>query len=175
MLLSTPAGAQPDRHSDTPTAAIAYLNMLSPNNMVRIMLDNDACPISDHQESLFMSSTVSPAWRIAAGLFGLTGVAMGAIAAHALSDPAASIAAERASLYQILHALALLYIANQPGRLASCARSALTLGVLFFCGGIYLKYMGHYPWAGSLAPYGGTAFMIGWLFIALARPTPHKP
>ena len=114
------------------------------------------------------------AWRVTAGLLGLTGVAMGAIAAHALSDPAAAAATERASLYQILHALALLHVASLAGRPAMMARIALTLGMLLFCGGIYLKYLAQLSWAGSMAPYGGTAMMVGWLFIALTyKPAQH--
>ena len=99
---------------------------------------------------------------------------MGAIAAHALSDPAAAISTERASLYQILHALALLHVANLAGRPAMVARTAFTLGMLLFCGGIYLKYLAQLSWAGSIAPYGGTAIMIGWLFTALTyKPSQH--
>lgn len=111
----------------------------------------------------------SPIWRAAAGLFGLGGVALGAIAAHAVSDPAAAAVVERASLYQILHALALLLIAGLPGRTAFLARLAFTLGILLFCGSIYLKYLAGLPWAGAYAPYGGSALMLGWLLTAFTR------
>jgi len=109
------------------------------------------------------------AWRLAAGLLGLTGVAVGAIAAHALADPHAATVVERASIYQILHALALLAIAGQPGRLALLARWAFLAGIALFCGGLYLRYLGGLPGAGALAPYGGMALMLGWLAAGLAR------
>lgn len=109
------------------------------------------------------------AWRLAAGLLGLAGVAVGAVAAHALSDPHAAVVVERASLYQILHALALLAIASQPGRLALLARCAFLAGIVLFCGSLYLRYLGGHAAAGSLAPYGGTALMLGWLLAGLAR------
>ena len=113
----------------------------------------------------------SPAhgWRVAAGLLGLTGVAIGAVAAHALADLHAAVVVERASLYQILHALALLDIASQPGRLALAARCAFVTGIALFCGSLYLRYLGGWPSAGALAPYGGTALMAGWLLAGLAR------
>jgi len=110
----------------------------------------------------------TPFWRAAACLFGLTGVAVGAVAAHALTVPHAAAIVERASLYQILHAIVLLVIASQPGRVAALARMAFMLGVVLFCGGIYLKYLANQSWAGALTPYGGTALMAGWLFAACA-------
>jgi len=116
-------------------------------------------------------STRAPthAWRLAAGLLGLLGVALGAVAAHALADPHAAAVVERASLYQILHALALLAIAGLPGRLALLARWAFLAGIVLFCGSLYLRYLGGHEAAGSLAPYGGTALMLGWLLTGLAR------
>jgi len=107
-------------------------------------------------------------WRATACLFGLTGVAMGAAAAHALPDPHVASIVERASLHQILHAIVLLVIAKQPGRLASLARLAFALGIVLFCGGIYLKSLAAQSWAGPLTPYGGMAMMAGWLFTACA-------
>jgi len=110
----------------------------------------------------------TPVWRTLACLFGLTGVILGALGAHALTDPHAIVSVERASLYQLLHAIVLLILAPQPGRLATLARLAFTLGVVLFCGGIYLKYLSAYAWAGTVTPYGGMALMVGWLLAAWA-------
>jgi len=108
-------------------------------------------------------------WHLAAGAFGLTGVIMGAVAAHALADSYAAAVVERASLYQIVHAAVLLVLASQTGLWAYLARIAFTLGVVFFCGGIYLKYLAGQTWAGPYTPYGGMALMAGWLLAALTR------
>jgi len=102
-------------------------------------------------------------WQIAAGFFGLTGVILGAVAAHALTDPHAAASVERAALYQIVHALALLFVAGRSGTMAGLAAAAFTLGILLFCGGIYLKYLAGQTWVGPVTPYGGMALMIGWL------------
>jgi len=111
---------------------------------------------------------MSAFWRATACLFGLTGVAIGAIAAHALADPYAASTVARASLYQLLHAIVLLVIAQQAGRFAALACAAFALGVVMFCGGIYLKFLANQLWAGALTPYGGTALMAGWLLAACA-------
>jgi len=107
-------------------------------------------------------------WRVAACLLGLTGVAVGAVAAHALADPDAASTVARAALYQLLHAIVLLVIAGQAGRIAALARLAFVLGIVLFCGGIYLKFLAGLAWVGALTPYGGTALMLGWLLAACA-------
>jgi len=108
-------------------------------------------------------------WHLAAGAFGLTSIIMGAVAAHALADPHAASAVERASLYQIVHAAVLLVLASQTGFWTSLARITFMLGIVLFCGGIYLKYLAGQTWAGPYAPYGGMALMVGWLSVAFAR------
>src|SRR5690606_26141701 len=136
--------------------------------MAAVCGDN-ACPvIQESHRSRPMKSPVHT-WRLAAGLLGLAGVAIGAVAAHALADPHAATVVERASLYQILHAMALLVIAGQPGRFALAARCAFMVGIALFCGGLYLRYLGGLAPAGVLAPYGGMALMLGWLLAGLAR------
>ena len=114
-------------------------------------------------------------WVVLAALLGLTAVALGAIAAHALNDPRAAIAVERASLYQLIHAVVLLYAAHLPGKLAAVARILLLIGILGFCGAIELKYLFSLPALGVVAPAGGITLMLGWLMLAAAalrRPTP---
>jgi len=113
-------------------------------------------------------ASLTQIWQIAAGFFGLTGVILGAVAAHALTDPHAAASVERATLYQIVHALALLFVAGRSGMMAGLAGLAFTLGILLFCGGIYLKYLVGQTWAGPVTPYGGMALMLGWLLTMLA-------
>jgi len=81
---------------------------------------------------------------LAAG-FGLTGVALGAFAAHGLK---ASLSAEylaifqTAVLYQLIHALALFGVAllslHAPGRLLRAAGALFAIGVVLFSGSLYL-------------------------------------
>lgn len=109
------------------------------------------------------------AWRVLASLLGLTAVALGAVAAHALADPAASAAVERASTYQLIHAVVLWLATLCTGWAARCARWALLAGMLLFCGAIYAKYLLSFTQAVALAPAGGTLLMVGWLLLAFSR------
>ena len=109
------------------------------------------------------------AWRVLASLLGLTAVALGAIAAHALADPLASAAVERASTYQLIHAVVLWLATLCTGWAARSARWALLAGMVLFCGTIYAKYLLSFSQAVALAPAGGTLLMAGWLLLAFSR------
>ena len=112
-----------------------------------------------------------PAWSVIAALLGLTGVALGAVAAHVVADPQAAQALERASLYQLIHALVLLYAAGLPGKAALLARLLLLTGIVLFCGSIELKYLFAVTQATAIAPTGGVALMLGWLMLGVSALT----
>lgn len=111
---------------------------------------------------------------------GLLAVALGAYAAHGLAaDPYVQSLGERAALYQMVHALAILAaerlaaerLAGEGRGRAFAAHGAcllFTLGIVLFSGSLAFKAMG-----GTLAlplatPAGGIAFMLGWLSLGLA-------
>ncbi len=111
---------------------------------------------------------------LAAG-FGLTGVALGAFAAHGLR---ASLSAEylaifqTAVLYQLIHALALFGVAllslHAPGRLLQAAGVLFGIGIVLFSGSLYLLTLTGIGKLGIVTPLGGTAFLAGWLCLGLA-------
>ena len=117
------------------------------------------------------STAAHPAWGLTVALLGLTAVALGAVAAHAVPDAQAAQALERASLYQLIHALAILYAAGLPGRAALLARSLLLAGIVLFCGSIELKYLFAVTQATTIAPTGGVALMLGWLMLGVSALT----
>ncbi|MGE5505302.1 MAG: DUF423 domain-containing protein [Actinomycetota bacterium] len=101
---------------------------------------------------------------------GLMAVAMGAYAAHGLAGHEAALA-ERASSYQLLHAVALLGIDRLRAsaiRLSGMAGVALTAGIVLFCGSLYVKAMAGPVLPGLLTPAGGISLMAGWLLVAAA-------
>lgn len=111
------------------------------------------------------------AWVILAGLNGAMAVAMGAYAAHGLAaDPHLQALAERASQYQLLHALALLAadrLAADGRRLAHAAALLFVAGMTLFCGSLYLRALTGAPLPLPLVtPAGGLSFMAGWLLLA---------
>lgn len=129
------------------------------------------CPPADN------SPSAHPAWSVIAALSGLTAVALGAIAAHTVADAQAAQALERASLYQLIHALVLLYATVLSGKAALLARALLVVGMTLFCGSIELKYLFSVTQATAFAPAGGIALMLGWLMLgvsALTRPTSKR-
>ena len=95
-------------------------------------------------------------------------IVMGAVGAHAAADPYVASLIDKASHYQLVHALLLLYLSPQQGVTLHAARWLALAGTVFFCGSLYLKALQWLPEAGRLAPMGGTAFMLAWLCVAAA-------
>lgn len=114
-------------------------------------------------------------WIALGALAGLLAVAMAAVIAHALPDPAARGVAASGVQMQGWHALALVGTglwASRGGRLADLAGAAFTLGLLGFCGALYaLAFRGLH--AGMLAPTGGVLLMIGWALLGLSALRPR--
>ena len=110
-----------------------------------------------------------------AAFFGFTGVALGAFAAHGLKK---SLSAEYLAIfhtgvtYQLVHALALfgvaLLAAHVPGRLVLWAGVSFSIGILLFSGSLYLLTTIGIGKLGIITPFGGLAFLIGWLCLGLA-------
>ena len=124
----------------------------------------------------------SPAYRfplLAAGILGLTGVAIGAFGAHAwkatLIERGMMQAWETGSRYHLLHAIALIGVAawvrSSPGQstvLMTWATRLWCVGLVLFSGSLYWLAMGGPRWLGPVTPLGGVALMVGWLLLALA-------
>ena len=111
------------------------------------------------------------------GLLGASGVALGAIASHALTDPQAAFAVERASTYQLIHTIVILVLLLMNGPLVRLARLTMLAGIVLFSGAIYAKYLFAIPAAGALAPIGGMLMIGAWLTLiaswALSQSTPR--
>jgi uncharacterized membrane protein YgdD (TMEM256/DUF423 family) len=104
----------------------------------------------------------------------LLATALGAYGTHGLRGSLAPGAWESFSTavdYQFYHGLGLLgttlVSVRQPeSRLISIAGWLLLAGIVLFCGSLYATALGA-PAFGSLAPTGGTAFMLGWLVFGI--------
>ncbi|MBN9495844.1 MAG: DUF423 domain-containing protein [Alphaproteobacteria bacterium] len=111
-------------------------------------------------------------WLALGALYGFVAVAMGAMGAHYPGiDDAGKEWLRTASLYQAIHALALIGIAAlSEKRLTfrlSFAGLAFALGVLMFSGGLYARALLGLD-LGALVPAGGMAFLAGWLLLFLS-------
>ena len=111
-------------------------------------------------------------WRIAGGM-GASGVALGAFGAHALegavTDPELMAIWRTASLYHLVHAVALLGVAAHPGS-PKWAGRLFTLGIAIFSGSLYTLVLTDVRWLGAITPIGGTCLIAGWLTLIW---TPH--
>jgi len=113
---------------------------------------------------------------------GFLAVAMGAFAAHALEGrlpPADLEIFQTATRYMMYHALALLGTAwavqRGLGRSARAAGYAFLIGIVLFSGSLYaLVLVGPRTW-GAVTPFGGVAFLAGWVLLALAARAPDPP
>ncbi|MGM5056529.1 MULTISPECIES: DUF423 domain-containing protein [Rhizobium] len=112
-----------------------------------------------------LNARLEPVLYLFAGLFGVAGVALAALAAHGGGE--ANLAAS-ASAMCLAHAPALLALAlgNTRLRTAWLAGFLLIVGTLLFAGDLVtLRFTGSglFPYA---APTGGWAMMLGWLAVA---------
>ena len=103
-------------------------------------------------------------------------VMLGAFGAHGLK---ARLTAEQIAWwhtgceYHFIHALGLLGLgvlaASRPAlHLPPGIGISLQVGIVIFCGTLYALALGAPRWFGAITPIGGTAFIIGWVWLALA-------
>jgi uncharacterized membrane protein YgdD (TMEM256/DUF423 family) len=119
---------------------------------------------------------------LAAGIFGATGVALGAFGAHALRGALTELGTrdrwETAVFYQLTHTVALLgaaaWLRSASGagaRRVAWAARCWSAGVCLFSGGLYVMSITSAAplWFKIVVPpLGGTSFIVGWLFVAAA-------
>ncbi len=103
-------------------------------------------------------------------------VALSAFGAHALKarlTPDLLTTFETGVRYQMYHALAMLALALAMTRapaasLFSAAGWLFVIGTLLFSGSLYLLSFTRRRWLGAVTPFGGLAFIAGWVCLALA-------
>jgi uncharacterized membrane protein YgdD (TMEM256/DUF423 family) len=121
------------------------------------------------------STALGRGWIAFAALSGAVSVIAGAFAAHGLD--AETQAKEigwlhTGSLYEALHALAILAVVALSTRLnprwARAAQWLFLVGSILFPAALYGLAL-HLPrWLGAVAPIGGSAFILGWVALAVA-------
>ena len=114
-------------------------------------------------------------WLLLSACAGFTGVALGAFAAHGLKSqltPAYLAVFQTGAHYQLIHALALfgvgLLALLRPAPLVNCAGALFTLGIALFSGSLYALTLSGISALGMVTPFGGLAFLAGWLCLGMA-------
>ncbi len=102
-------------------------------------------------------------------------VALGAFGAHGLKNV---LSPERLEVYQtgtyyhMVHALALILIAILADRFPGSSLVAwsgwlILLGIVLFSGSLYALTLSGISALGAITPFGGVAFLIGWILLAV--------
>jgi uncharacterized membrane protein YgdD (TMEM256/DUF423 family) len=102
-------------------------------------------------------------------------VAAGAFGAHGLK---ARLSAEMLNTFEVAvryhfyHALALFVAAwactRWPGTATTAAGWLFIIGAVIFSGSLYALALSGVRWLGAITPFGGLAFLAGWLCLAWA-------
>ena len=115
-----------------------------------------------------------------AAIIGALSVMLGAFAAHTLKQilqPDNLQVFETAVRYQFYHVFALLAVGilykEFPVKLMIWAGRLFVTGIVLFSGSLYfLCYVKHNQlplnWLGAITPFGGVAFIAGWVMIFIA-------
>ena len=108
-----------------------------------------------------------PLWLRLAAVSGFVSVAVGAFAAHGVTDPSAKELLRTGSIYEAIHALATL-ACGMFGARARAAAALFLVGSLLFSGSLYALAAGAPRILGAITPLGGLAFLAGWAVLAWA-------
>jgi uncharacterized membrane protein YgdD (TMEM256/DUF423 family) len=120
---------------------------------------------------------------VLASISGLLAVALGAFAAHGLTEPQAKAWAATAFDQHAFHTIACFaaaMVAQAGGRAARFSPALFLLGIVLFCGSLYALALGAPRALAVAAPIGGVCFMAGWLALTLGawqalRATENAP
>ena len=113
-------------------------------------------------------------WLLAAALNGLLAVAAGAAASHLFAGDAHRLALmSTGAQYAMYHALALIALAALAERATggtvflAAAAWLFIAGTVLFSGSLYLLALSEIHAFGWVTPWGGTAFTLGWIALAI--------
>jgi len=113
-------------------------------------------------------------WLVIAAINGFLAVAAGAFGAHALQarlDAHAMQVFETAARYQMYHALAIglaAFAMRGAAVTPAVAAGFFLAGIVLFSGSLYLLALTGARGLGIVTPFGGAAFLIGWILLAWA-------
>jgi uncharacterized membrane protein YgdD (TMEM256/DUF423 family) len=120
-----------------------------------------------------MMSVQARIFLVLGALSALASVAVGAATTHTSNENVAAGWAllQTALQYHQFHALALLAVGlsfdRLPSRWIAAAGWLMVLGTLLFSGNLYLRSIAGYHALHVVTPFGGGAFMLGWLALAI--------
>ena len=116
-------------------------------------------------------------WLVLAAINGFLAVAFGALAAHAphgcidgCIDTYTAATIDTGARYQMYHALAMgltvFAMHEQAAPPAQIAAALFLAGIVLFSGSLYLLALTGSRAFGFVTPFGGLAFLLGWISLA---------
>lgn len=116
------------------------------------------------------------AFVVLGSLSAFAGVALGAFGAHGLKTrvpPEMLTVWQTGVLYHLIHALGLLLIGILSSLMPEAAMVrnagwAILLGTVLFSGSLYALVLTGIKPLGMITPFGGIAFLVGWLLLGIA-------
>ena len=130
--------------------------------------------IKKPQLKLEASSALLKSMMIFVGISGCFSVLFGAWLAHGGQTLPVNVQSSLATAlqYQFIHTLALFATlvwlkTTKPSKVLLAASFAFVVGLLCFCGTIYIKSFFELAVIGKFTPFGGISFALAWLLLAL--------
>ena len=109
-----------------------------------------------------------------AALSGALAVGLGAFGAHGLKSILERNQAldiwETAVFYHFVHTLVLLWLSGQQ-KIGAGPRYCFLVGMMVFSGTLYCLSLSGIRWLGAITPIGGTALIVGWVWLFLSQFT----
>lgn len=114
-------------------------------------------------------------WTVVGAVFMALAVGMGAFGAHALKDRLDEYSQgiwEKAVFYHFVHAIGILLVSlfGRAGMLSASGAERvgwlLAFGIVLFSGSLYVLAVSGVRILGAVTPFGGVAFIIGWILLA---------
>lgn len=119
----------------------------------------------------------SPARRLPslAALSAVTAIAVGAAAVHGVTDPQAKGWLQTGVQFQLPHAIAVFALLGWRDTPAVRGGAwALLIGSVIFAATLDGLALGAPRWFGAVTPVGGSAMLLGWLWLSLAPFLPER-
>ena len=112
-------------------------------------------------------------WIVVGSIFGAAAVMLGAFGAHALKgrlDAYGESVYAKAVLYHMFHVVAILVVGVlqniNPELKLQIPAWLFSIGIVLFSGSLYILAVTGIRGLGAVTPFGGLAFIIGWIWLA---------
>jgi uncharacterized membrane protein YgdD (TMEM256/DUF423 family) len=105
-------------------------------------------------------------WIFIAGLFGFTGVAIGAFGAHILSEKLSEKMFEiykTGVFYHLLHTAVITVLAFSSNKKFNLSAIFFSIGIILFSFSLYLYSITDITFFAMITPLGGISFLLGWI------------